>query len=225
MFGFRKILGSIFLAVIFLALACVAAISYSGNQKQQTDITSSPLFQKGKATAAVLMGASETMADANLQKNVGFGKTMADAVSRVNWQGIIKKLSASSTEEVNQDETETVANTVAEDITSPNKDVIINQDNVQVSNNEVAAPATQGKSNSAWSDFKNTVKEEWDNSQKSDETQTNTASVKAASPLENSIGKNYFNYEKTKTGAEIIIKSKTGEEYKLPLPFKFLSQS
>ena len=33
-----------------------------------------------------------------------------------------------------------------------------------------------------------------------------------------------FSYNKTSEGAEIIIKSKSGREYKLPLPFKFLAE-
>ena len=32
-----------------------------------------------------------------------------------------------------------------------------------------------------------------------------------------------FNYQKTTEGAELIIRSKNGSEYKLPLPFKFLA--
>lgn len=34
----------------------------------------------------------------------------------------------------------------------------------------------------------------------------------------------FLDWQKTETGAELIFKKKSGEEYKLPLPFKFLSR-
>jgi len=34
----------------------------------------------------------------------------------------------------------------------------------------------------------------------------------------------YFNYQKTESGAEVIFKAESGREYKLPLPFKFLTK-
>ena len=36
--------------------------------------------------------------------------------------------------------------------------------------------------------------------------------------------KKYFNYKKTESGAEIIFTAESGREYKLPLPFKFLTK-
>lgn len=41
----------------------------------------------------------------------------------------------------------------------------------------------------------------------------------------NSLNQSLIDYVKNDTGAEIIFRSKTGGEYKLPLPFKFLSNN
>ncbi len=100
MFGLRKTLGSILLLVIFLALAALATFFYNADQAQKEEITKNELFQKGQETVETLLGASlatsETMADANLQKNIGIGKTMADMIGKVDWRALLMGPSSDS---------------------------------------------------------------------------------------------------------------------------------
>ncbi len=62
-----------------------------------------------------------------------------------------------------------------------------------------------------WSGLWNKIKEEWNKS----DTDTSLTATAEDSPLR---------WEKTETGAEIVWQAKNGEEYKLSLPFQFLSR-
>lgn len=98
---------------------------------------------------------------------------------------------------------------------------------------------------SFWSKFKTLVKEEWENTERDREqlkniaqteivseeiipaeatttTSTKTSSVEASVNEDETDQTNFVDYQKTDKGAEIIFTSKSGGEYKLPLPFKFL---
>lgn len=77
-------------------------------------------------------------------------------------------------------------------------------------NEGVAATSTSG----FWSKLKTSAKEEWKNSQE--------AEVIPVETQNNDIGQDLFSYQKTNIGAEIIITPKSGDEYKVPLPFSFL---
>jgi len=70
-----------------------------------------------------------------------------------------------------------------------------------------------------WSKFAGLVQKEWSDNQTEENTQTET---EEAPPVDQNEQK-LFNYQKTETGAEIIFKAKNGADYKLPVPFKFLS--
>ncbi len=68
----------------------------------------------------------------------------------------------------------------------------------------------------------------WQNlfSKKSTSTseEENTDKVEEINDTGISTSTKYFNYQKTESGAEIIFKAESGREYKLPLPFKFLTK-
>lgn len=93
-----------------------------------------------------------------------------------------------------------------------------------------------------WSKFKTLIKEEWENTERDREQLKDMAQTEITSqeitpeaeaptkvlPVEASVNEdktdqtNFVDYQKTDKGAEIIFTSKSGGEYKLPLPFKFL---
>lgn len=52
----------------------------------------------------------------------------------------------------------------------------------------------------------------------------NTNNIEKVSDISSSTITKYFNYQKTESGAEVIFRAESGREYKLPLPFKFLTK-
>jgi hypothetical protein len=166
MFGLRKIIGSLLTVVAFLVLASLAAVFYSADQTKQEEITNSPLVENTKTALSTLVGTSvgvsQSMADVNLQKNIGLGKTMVDVVSRVDWKGMAFGTSTDSS----------ISTSSIMNITGDKDNVLSN------------------------------LSQSIDN--------------------ENPFVTKFVDYQKTENGAEIIFRSKTGEEHKLPLPFSFL---
>ncbi|MFA5184850.1 MAG: hypothetical protein WC456_05020 [Patescibacteria group bacterium] len=95
------------------------------------------------------------------------------------------------------------------------------------SSNTIAAPAVSEIASTAgddaaetpgfWSKMAAGIKAEW---QKSD----SDVSDPAMSTVLDEAGPQLLRWEKTATGAAIILQTKNGSEHKLPLPFKFLSR-
>jgi hypothetical protein len=81
--------------------------------------------------------------------------------------------------------------------------------NVSFSNLSNNLTNDNGTGANFWSNFKARLAQEWPDSQTTAET------TAGAWPLK---------WQKTATGAEIIFTSKSGQEHKLSLPFKFLSR-
>ena len=211
MFGLRKTWGTIVMVVSFLVLALFSSVFYNADQEQKNELVNNSLVQKGGETLGVLLGASEKMSEVNVQKNIGLGKTMADFIARVDWQRL---LMGTSTKEVDT----SVANVNETSETEMNNSDI-NNETAKVSEinfNEFKKNALDSATEESglWSKLKTSIKEEWKNSQETE-----------AVPLEiqnNDFGQDLFSYQKTNIGAEIIITPKSGDEYKVPLPFSFL---
>ena len=91
MFGLRKIIGTLLMVVAFLVLASLASVFYGADQAKQAEMVNSPFVQNAKSAINLLIGtsvgASESMAEINLQKNAGLGKTMVDLARRVEFNG------------------------------------------------------------------------------------------------------------------------------------------
>lgn len=188
MFGIRKTLGSLLLVVAFLALASLATFFYNTDQERKDEITKSELVQKSEETLGALLGASGSMTEVNVQKNIGLGKTMADFIGGIDWRGL---LTGTSTETVSVE-------TLSSD------------------ENESDALKNADATSSSWSKFSKQIKDEWQRGRGNDNQLLETEV--------NEFGKGIFVYQKNDSGAEIIINSKSGVEYKLPLPFRFLSR-
>ena len=93
MFGISKTLGSIVLAVVFLALAGLATFFYNLDNTGQADIVSNSLAEKGKAAVDVVLDVSGNMADSNLESNTGFGNKMVTTarkfIENTDWKGLM----------------------------------------------------------------------------------------------------------------------------------------
>ena len=89
-------------------------------------------------------------------------------------------------------------------------------DNTAATAIAAAAPAVveSASGGSFWSDTVAKIKEEW---QRGGDDPGTVASPDVAEAK-------FLEYQKTATGAEIIFREKSGQEHKLPLPFKFLSE-
>lgn len=91
--------------------------------------------------------------------------------------------------------------------------------------NPEVTPAIDSEANSAsstsfWSRFSGLVKKEWADSQKEISSSGEILGETSLIPSE----QKFFEYQKTGEGAEITFRVKSGAEYKLPLPFKFLNK-
>lgn len=80
---------------------------------------------------------------------------------------------------------------------------------------EAATPSASvnEKTGNSWTEMVSKIKEEW---QKGGEAEPNYSAAVS--------NNSFIEWQKTATGAEIIFRGKNDEEYKLPLPFRFLSQ-
>ncbi len=215
MFGIRKTIGSIIMIVLFLVLAYLAVFSYSPEQVQKDNPATNFFVEKSRTILGYLVGAAESVVDVNLQKNVGPSKTVIDNASKINWQSLAQNASqAFNGENKNNSGTKTNINSNTGgdfNIVSENSD----------------SSATK-KTASFWSKLVTTVKEDLANTETpnidSQEISTELPLINQSADNLGSLESDFINYQKTEEGAEIIFRSKTGEEYKLPLPFKFLSK-
>lgn len=203
MFGLRKTLGSLAMVVAFLVLASFATVFYNADQEQKNELVNNNLVQKGGEAIGTIVGVSEKMTEVNVQKNIGLGKTMADFIGRIDWQWLLMGTSTKEIETINND---IENNDVSSDM--------INADEQSFDEFEQDEVSASVEDNGFWAKLKTSAKEEWENSRETD-----------VIPLEiqnNDFGQDLFSYQKTNIGAEIIITPKSGDEYKVPLPFSFL---
>jgi len=199
MFGLRKTLGSIFLAVFFLALAYTAMVFYNADKSQQETIINNDLVQKGKTALIAVADVTEKLGTTPPARNVQLEKNVTDSITKTDWLGFIGRLAATS------------------------------------SAVETDSSVSGEASSSLWTKVTAWAKDEWDNSLSATSSETYSEIPELQLPIpvpgqpinvqnaEAVLDQKFINYEKTDTGAEIIFRPETGKEYKLPLPFKFLS--
>ena len=139
MFGLRKMLGSVFLAVFFLARAYIAMVFYNSDQKQKETIINNDFIQKGKAAIVGVANVTENVATAEPARNPVVEKKMTDAIKNIDWKGLLQKLGSTSSKTVDDS---------AEPL-NPNF-------------TPVSSEGETSKNNSGfWSKLVNLVKDEW----------------------------------------------------------------
>ena len=200
---------SSFLTVVAFLVLTVLAIRFYGNTRNQSanlaeaqaNSGESSLYQKGQTAFNSIWAYAKVIANVNLIKNLGVGNA--------NLGENIKKA--------------LISNQVASNSNTGDGSQAINNTSVQgdgvnsydVENNRPLVDLTK-VSNEKPVEVANA-------SDKTATAQNSTSSEANNLDLQKEIS-SLISYQKTSDGAEIIITSKSGAEYKLPLPFKFLAK-
>jgi len=189
----------------FVVLAALASVNYGANEAQKEKLTENAWYQKSKNYLETALTASTMLADFNLNKNLGYGQKIKDELATLSWQNISLGTSSPDNEPAAND-SEPLDSNNEESVPILEANGEFSQDNIP--NQESPSENTENNS-SFWSDLGRRLKKEWQTSSP-DEMNTNF--------------NNFFTYQQTATGADMIFKTKNGNEYKLPLPFKFLGE-
>jgi hypothetical protein len=219
----RGALGTCFTILAFLFLAYLAFNYYSNNSESKINTESSSLYQKGEALANTVWSYAKAFASLNIIKNVGVGNasleenikkeiqdgSLANSLIEVknNQGGIINSIGALLKNEL-----------ITSSSTKENVDKQINNvasgglNSYDIENNRPLIDLTNSSGGGV--EGADNVLEDTNNIEKN-----GTSSLDLKKEISS-----FINYKKTGEGAEIIFSSKSGQEYKIPLPFKFLAQ-
>ncbi|MFA5023654.1 MAG: hypothetical protein WC523_01685 [Patescibacteria group bacterium] len=219
----RRSLSTFLMVVAFIALTALASINYNTSQEQKTKIEENAWYQKGKEVLGTVYSAVIILTDFNLTKNLGYGQKIKNKLSAVNFKNLslgsfktTDTASESNSDQNSDPDRETLADVnlsreVSDVSTNPAVEItktpagMSDETPTEATNAEISSETK----NSFWSGLSNQLKKEWQGSS-SDEVNTDF--------------NDFLSYQKTATGAEMIFRLKNGQEYKLPLPFKFLSK-
>jgi hypothetical protein len=234
----RGSFGNCLTVFAFLFLAVLAAQFY-GNINQETNPDDSVIYQKGQKVFNTVWSYAKVLAGVNLIKNVGVGNARLEEniKNELNGQGSV----TNSIIDAKSDPKEIINNLGARlktELMGTNNTNIVDTDLTANSNNNSGSVSNNQAVNSY--DVENNrpmVDLTGDNNDSNvPEVNANDAPDKLAtssiSDKLNSLDSINFKKEissfissrKTADGIEIVISSKDGSEYKLPLPFKFLAK-
>lgn len=198
MFGLRKTLSALFLAVFFLVLASLAMTIYNADQEDKDAMAKSEAVRKSGEAVVSIIDFSSGLAGQSMETNNNFGKKIVEIINYIDWKSLFQKVATSSetgkTEEIKEISDATIA---------------------------MAGAGTVGSSEFI-DKISGAVKNELVESQGLDPAYLNNISLQN---VKTEAVNKFVDYQKTNEGAEIIFKTKHGEKYKIPLPFKFLSNS
>lgn len=229
MFNLRRLLSTVVIVIVFLALASFSAVTFNGSQASEAIQNESPIYQKAKVAWSYLFLAAKSLAEINLNKNIGYGQKIKDEaesqLSQVDFNSLLE--TATSSEDISENTDSSVPTDNLE------VDSEINQEGEAIVMTDDAITSTSTKKTGFWANLATRIKKEWNSTSteevigQSPSTLINNLATANPSPsdkLAEGLGLNDFlSYEKTLNGAEIIFRLKNNMEYKLPLPFKFLS--
>lgn len=208
----RRSVSSLLLVVAFLVLTALTVLIYNTNSEQKEQLNNNPFYQKAKSVGEIVLFFSKTLADANLNKNIGFGQEIKDKITVSNIDNLLSggNNNSNNSQEGNSSDNLNSQTTILEPTAEETNDL-----SLTVPETVPTVEPILETNPSFWSRIKQLFQTEWQKSQ-------TDSQISESSGTEAEIS-NLFFYQKTETGAEIIIRPKTGAEYKLPLPFKFLS--
>lgn len=200
MLKLRRSLWSLLTVVVFLGLAALASVNYNSSSEQKQALEENAWYQKGKKMFIALLASATFLADANLNKNIGWGQKIKDRALKLDYQKFSEKtklfFGASSSPELLEGQKSSSDNQVLAEITETEETAEI-ETNSSASSTSLIAEIGQR--------LETELK-----SQSVDEVNTDLS--------------NFLDYQRTATGADLILKFKNGQEYRLGLPFKFLGQ-
>ncbi len=192
----RNSLASLLLIVMFLVLISVATILYSGDNQKKADLEQNFIWRQTRLAA-------------------DWGLAFLTGISQGGLDQDVKRLLAESDQPLGQ----------AEDIQeSKNSEGTGNSeeaDNSETSStssavivNNEAGTSNQDNSSSSWSLVMSDLKNEWD------KAKDNPDKI----DLSKNSWRNFIGWERRATGADLILRSKNKDVYRLSLPFKFLGK-
>jgi len=88
MASIRHSISSILTIVIFLVLAVMASVMYSGDESKKAEMEESILYQKTQMIFNTVFSAAKGLAEVNLDKNIGFGKKIKDQIAELDLQNV-----------------------------------------------------------------------------------------------------------------------------------------
>lgn len=192
------------LTIAAFIIIAVLAVRYYSDAKLEKNAGESFLYQKGVNAMNEVWSYAKVLANVNLIKNLGIGNANLGQNIKKEFENI------SLSNKVDNSQTETSASSNQE----INREAVNSYD---VENNRPLIDLTQ-----------KTDQDEINIDNSSDTEDNKIGSSTDIGDLKNVDLKkdlfSMFNYQKTSEGAVITITSKSGVEYKLPLPFKFLGK-
>jgi len=204
MFGLRKSLSTLLLLVAFFVLISLATTIYNSDTGEKRDLTPSELAQTSGVSAVNAIQTGAGMAAKEVNTNNGFGEKVVGLFKAIDWKTLVQKLSTSSRA--------TKAETVKE-IPEVGQGQVVENPEDKASSTFLTKLTTLVKDELKSSGSQNI------NSLEDitvDNIQTNIQAKGADKFIE---------LVKNNSGAELILKAGENNELKIPLPFKFLSNS
>jgi len=235
MFNLRRLFSTAVLIIAFLALASFSAATFNGSQASGAVQNENPIYQKAKIAWDYLFLAAKSLAEINLNKNIGYGQKIKDEaesqLSQVDFNSLLETATSSENISENVDGSTSAESSIPSDSSEVNSE--ISQEGEAIVITDDATTSTSTKKTGFWTSLATRIKKEW-NSTSTEEAinqspgtlinNLTTVNPSQSDKLAEGLGLNDFlSYEKTLNGAEIIFRLKNNMEYKLPLPFKFLS--
>lgn len=194
MFKLRRSLSALVTVVVFLGLAALASVNYNSSSEQKQALEENAWYQKGKKMFIALLASATFLADANLNKNIGWGQKIKDRALKLDYQKFSEKtklfFGASSSPSLLESQDSSLDSQVLAKVTEPETE-------------------PNASSTSLIAEISQRLEMEL-KSQSIDEVNTDLS--------------NLLDYQRTATGADLILKFKNGQEYHLGLPFKVLGQ-
>ncbi len=90
MTSIRRSISSILTIVIFLVLAALSTVMYSGDEEKKAEMENNLFYQKTRLVFDTVFSVARELAEINLDKNIGFGKKIKNQVedldlAEINW--------------------------------------------------------------------------------------------------------------------------------------------
>ncbi|MFA5886182.1 MAG: hypothetical protein WC863_00160 [Patescibacteria group bacterium] len=198
----RNSLASLLLIVMFLALISIATILYGSDNQKKADLEQNFIWRQTRLAA-------------------DWGLAFLTGISRGGLDQDVKRLLAENNQSLGQ--AESTGGTENTDGTE-NSESTENSEGVENSKTSSSSPvaavsnetgtSNQDNSSSSWELVMSDLKNEWD------KAKDNPDKI----DLSKNSWRNFIGWERHATGADLILRSKNKDVYRLSLPFKFLGK-
>lgn len=193
--------------MVFLVLAALAAVLYGGTKEQQQKMEQNFFWKETRQAALTLWSAATGLADASANPDQTLVEKWREKIFSSNLKDISDQAAAEQLS----------ASTVAEK-TGAVRD-LWSQFVVKITGHKQTSP-----DGSSLNINSQTIDVDGLSSTVNGGLETAAGALDSADTIPTSSISDFLVWEKNDNGATLILKWKNGREYKLPLPFKFLSR-